>query len=76
MKNISAEHQFELALIFSDNYYLKEDHTIFNKWNIPIGDWQFKGKGFLKMIIYSINHYYSKHTHPPIIILVGKCIYL
>jgi hypothetical protein len=33
MKNISAEHQFELALIFSDNHYLKEDHTIFNKWN-------------------------------------------
>lgn len=61
LKNLPKEHQFELAVLFSDNHYLKEDHKIFNTWNVPIADKQFKGKGSMKKVMYFINQCYSKH---------------
>ncbi|HUQ66895.1 MAG TPA: glycosyltransferase family 1 protein [Flavitalea sp.] len=58
MKNIPSEHRFKLALIFSDNYYLKENFRFFKKSNV-LGDNNFKGKYYVKQALSSINHYYS-----------------
>lgn len=60
IKNIPIEHQFNLALIFSDNYYLKENYNFFKKKNI-LPDINFKGKYFIQKKISFANHYYSKH---------------
>ena len=47
MKNFPPEHQFKLALIFSDNHHLKENRDFLNKLNI-LPDKNFKGKYFIQ----------------------------
>ena len=59
IKNIPSEDEFQLSVIFSYNHYLREDSEIFKKINVPIPDGQFKGKGFLKKVLYLINQSYS-----------------
>lgn len=56
IKNIPPEHEFDLSLFLSDNYYLKENYEFFKKINIV----NFKGKHLFHKKIFSINKYYSK----------------
>ena len=59
MKSLPSEHQFNLSLVFSDNYYLKENYDFFRKKNI-LPDKNFKGKSFIEKKISFLNHFYSK----------------
>lgn len=60
MERIPQNHEFELSVLSSDNYYLKQAGSTFNKPNLlPSQD--FKGKNFLKNRIYGINEIYSKY---------------
>ena len=59
IKNLPSEHQFNLSLVFSDNYYLKENYDFFKKKNI-LPDKNFKGKYFIEKKISFVNHFYSK----------------
>lgn len=60
MKHLPCEYEYILSLLFSSNYYLKEDQGIFKKKIIPMPEKNFKGKGFLKRKIYNLNKHYSK----------------
>jgi len=60
IKNLPSQHQFNLALLFSDNYYLNGNFDLIKKKNI-LPDKDFKGKHFIKKKIYSINEWYSKY---------------
>ncbi len=62
LKNFPSEHEFKLALLLSDNQYLKEGYRYFRKINIPISDKKFKGQGFLKKKLYALNKLYSRYT--------------
>jgi glycosyltransferase involved in cell wall biosynthesis len=62
MKNIPAENQVSLSLVFSDNQYLKEDYNFFKKTIIPWSDKEFSGKGFLKRRIDFLNRQYSRYS--------------
>lgn len=60
IKNLPSEHQFNLSLLFSENYYLKENYSLFKKTNI-LPDRDFKGKYTLSRINYSLNQIYSRY---------------
>jgi len=60
MKNMPPEHQFSLSVLFSDNYYLKENYGLFKKRNI-LPNAHFKGKRFIKEKLYTINNRYSAY---------------
>ena len=59
IKHIAPKHEFNLSLLFSDNYYLQEDSKVFNKTNI-FPDRNFRGKYFLSRRSYELNQLYSK----------------
>jgi glycosyltransferase involved in cell wall biosynthesis len=60
IKHLPPEHQYNLALIFSDNHHLKENKDVFKKINI-LPDRNFKGKYFIQEKLSSINYYYSRY---------------
>ena len=62
MRNIAPEDEYNLALIVSDNQYLKEDYPYFKKKIIPFPEKPFKGKSLLKRKIYFLNKQYSKQA--------------
>lgn len=59
IKQIAPKHEFNLGLLFSDNYYLWEHTKFFNKKNI-FPDRNFRGKYFLSKRAYDLNQLYSK----------------
>lgn len=59
MKNLPLS--FELSLLLSDNYYLREDKTFFKKKNL-LPDAYFKGKDTLLRTVADLNERYSKYT--------------
>jgi glycosyltransferase involved in cell wall biosynthesis len=60
IKNFPAEHNYKLAVLFSENHYLKENYELIKKRDI-LPDREFKGKHFLRKNLNSINQHYSKH---------------
>jgi glycosyltransferase involved in cell wall biosynthesis len=60
ISNIPPEHQFELSVLFSDNYHLRERYKLFGKKNI-LPKKNFRKKEVLQKMIYNINQYYSKY---------------
>jgi len=61
MKNLPAEYQFTLSLIFSDNYYLHDNKNIFKIIDL-LPNKLFKGKHFIRERLYFLNQIYSKHN--------------
>ena len=61
MKNHTADYDFELSVLFSDNQHLKDDHKFFKKLYIPIPKKQSKIRGHLKKNSYNLNKFYSKY---------------
>jgi glycosyltransferase involved in cell wall biosynthesis len=59
IKNLSVENKYEISLMFSDNQYLKEDHTFFRKKKFSLPNGPFHGKGFLKRKMYYLNQLHS-----------------
>lgn len=60
IKNLPKDYQYKLPLLLTDNQHLEEDNNYFKKWIVTIPDRDFKGKGFLKNKIYTINKLYSE----------------
>jgi len=60
MKNFPPEHQFSLALLFSENHHLKENRDFIKKANILPGK-NFKGKYYIQKSLVAVNRYYSKY---------------
>lgn len=61
MKNLPSEHQFELSLLSTENYYIQESKNIFNKINL-LPSKNFKGRGTISAKLNSLNKYYSRHS--------------
>lgn len=60
IKNIPSENHFNLSLVTSENYHLKENRVFFKKLNI-LPDNNFKGKYFIQKKLITINRQYSKY---------------
>lgn len=61
IKNLPNGNQYQLAVLFSDNQHLKDDHKYLKKTKIPIADREFMGKSYLKNSLYNINKLYSEY---------------
>ena len=59
MMNFSTDHQYELSVLLSDNYYLKENYSSFRKRDI-LPEREVLGKSYIKQKIYSLNRAYSR----------------
>ena len=62
IRNIPSEHQFKLALLFSDNVHLNENHDFFKKKFFELPRNTFKGKLFLINQLFNINQSYSRYS--------------
>jgi len=58
IKNISADHECHLSILFSENQYLKENRDLFNTVDL-LPDINFKGKATLHKWICRVNQAYS-----------------
>lgn len=59
IRNIPEEHSYKIAVLLSENQYLKEGYDIFKIRSVPFGDMAYKGKGFLMENITRLNQFYS-----------------
>lgn len=59
IRNIPEEYEYRIALLFSENQYLKEGYKVFKKKSIPFQGKEFKGKGFVMKNIFLLNQFYS-----------------
>lgn len=60
IKNIPANTDYELSVLFSNNQHLKDERGFFKKFHFPLPAKNFKGKGFLKRNFKKLNKTYSE----------------
>lgn len=61
IKNLPGENEYQLSLLFSNNQHLKDEHSFFKKFYLPMPKQDTRFKGQLKAKSYSLNEYYSKY---------------
>lgn len=60
MKNLPANYEYQLPLLFSNNQHLKDGFAFFKKLYLPIPTNSTSVAGVLRREAYNINKYYSK----------------